>query len=334
MDLFTQGALGAALAQASTRTSPKLRIAGGVGFLAGLAPDLDALIRSPTDPLVFLEYHRHFTHALAFIPLGALACAGAVYAVAGRRLGTPFWQIWMFAALGYATHGVLDAATSYGTLLLWPLSAERIAWSLVSIVDPLFTLPLTALVIASWTRRAPGYAVVGLAWVATYMATAVIQHQSAADAAGALAASRGHAPLRLEVKPSFGNILVWKTIYETPERFYVDAVRAGWRARTFEGVSIAKLDPARDLPWLDPGSRQADDIARFHRFSGGFIAQDRTHPNRIIDIRYSFVPNDIDALWSIEISPEATSEAHARYVTHRNDARRNLAHLWRMIVGP
>ena len=98
MDLFTQGALGAALAQASTRTSPKLRIAGGVGFLAGLAPDLDALIRSPTDPLVFLEYHRHFTHALAFIPLGALACAGAVYAVAGRRLGTPFWQIWMFAA--------------------------------------------------------------------------------------------------------------------------------------------------------------------------------------------------------------------------------------------
>lgn len=334
MDLFTQGTLGAALAQAAARSVPQVRIAAAAGFLAGLAPDLDALIRSPTDPLTFLEYHRHFTHALAFIPLGALVCAGLLHALVGQRRRWPFRQTLLFCALGYATHGVLDAATSYGTMLLWPFDDTRIAWSLVSIVDPLFTLPLAALAAAAWVRRAPAPAVAGLVWAAAYLALAGTQHNAALAAARELAAARGQAPLRLEVKPSFGNILVWKTIAETAECFHVDAVRVGWRPRTFEGTSVAKLVPARDLPWLDPASRQAEDIERFRRFSDGFIALDPAHPTRIIDIRYSFMPNAVDALWSIEVGPDAAPDAHARYRTHRNEARANLARLWRMAVGP
>ncbi|MDX2222968.1 MAG: metal-dependent hydrolase [Rhodospirillaceae bacterium] len=339
MDLFTQGALGAALAQAAARAPShpvarsRLRIAGGFGFLAGMAPDLDALIRSASDPLVFLEYHRHFTHALAFIPVGALACAGLLHAALGRRWGLAFRQTFLFCALGYATHGVLDAATSYGTMLLWPFADVRIAASLVSIVDPLFTLPLAVLVAVSWRRRAPGWALAGLAWATAYLAAASVQHDRAHDAASALAAARGQVPVRVEVKPSFGNIVVWRAIAETADGYHVDAVRAGARMRTFEGVAVARLDPARDLPWLDPASRQADDIARFRRFSDGFIALDPARPHRIIDIRYSFLPNEIDALWSIEVSPDAPADAHARYRTHRNDARANLGRLWRMVAG-
>ena len=40
-----------------------------LGALAGAAPDLDVLIRSETDPLLALQYHRHFTHALLIAPL-------------------------------------------------------------------------------------------------------------------------------------------------------------------------------------------------------------------------------------------------------------------------
>ncbi len=39
-----------------------------------MAADLDVLIKSSTDPLLALEYHRHFTHSLLFIPVGALVC--------------------------------------------------------------------------------------------------------------------------------------------------------------------------------------------------------------------------------------------------------------------
>jgi inner membrane protein len=103
--------------------------------------------------------------------------------------------------------------------------------------------------------------------------------------------------------------------------------------RVFPGVSVPKLDRARDLPWLDPGSQQARDVARFHRASSGFLALDPDRANRIIDVRYSFLPNTVSALWSIELTPEAPPDAHVRYRTHREQARESLGTLWRMVSG-
>ena len=68
MDPLTQGVVGAALPQA-TRRKTQVGIAGAFGFVAGMAADLDVLIRSETDPLLFLEYHRQFTHSLIFVPV-------------------------------------------------------------------------------------------------------------------------------------------------------------------------------------------------------------------------------------------------------------------------
>ena len=113
MDPLTQGAIGAALPQA-TRNKTHVGIAGALGFLAGLAADADVLIRSESDPLLFLEYHRQFTHALVFIPFGALICAGVFFALARRTLS--FRETYLACLLGYTTHGVLDACTTYGTM--------------------------------------------------------------------------------------------------------------------------------------------------------------------------------------------------------------------------
>ena len=55
MDPLTQGVLGAALPQAGS-SGRYAASAGLLGFLAGMAADLDVLIRSTTDPLLFLEY--------------------------------------------------------------------------------------------------------------------------------------------------------------------------------------------------------------------------------------------------------------------------------------
>ena len=70
MDPVTQGAFGAIFAQ--TISKRKNFIGSIVGCCAGLAPDLDIFIRSASDPLLKLEYHRQFTHSLVFIPIGAL----------------------------------------------------------------------------------------------------------------------------------------------------------------------------------------------------------------------------------------------------------------------
>lgn len=330
MDPLTQGALGAALPQA-TRNKTHVGIAGSLGFVAGMAADLDVLIRSKADPLMFLEYHRQFTHSLIFVPAGGLLCALALHWILGRRWQLTLAQTCLYCALGYATHALLDTATSYGTMLFWPFSDERFSWSVISIVDPLFTAPVLILVVLAGLRRKPVLARVALAWAGIYLTVGALQHHAALGMGGEIAASRGHRPVRLEVKPSFGNILVWKTIYETSDRFYVDAVRAGVLPRIFPGVSVPKLDRGRDLPWLDPASQQAKDIERFRWFSDGFVAQDPTRPNRIIDVRYSFLPNTVSALWSIELAPDAPPTAHARYRTHREQARESLGALWRMV---
>lgn len=70
MDPISQGAFGASLSQ--TLTKKNLLIIGIIGFLSGMTPDLDILIKSNNDPLLFLEFHRQFTHSLFFIPIGGL----------------------------------------------------------------------------------------------------------------------------------------------------------------------------------------------------------------------------------------------------------------------
>ena len=80
MDPVTQGLLGAAVSQ-SIAKHDQIRLAAGIGFVAGIAPDVDILIHSSQDPLLGLEMHRHFTHSLIFIPIGALIVACLAYLV-------------------------------------------------------------------------------------------------------------------------------------------------------------------------------------------------------------------------------------------------------------
>lgn len=331
MDPLTQGALGAALPQSLGRRGHAL-LAGALGFVSGMAPDLDVLIRSPTDPLLFLEYHRQFTHALVFIPIGGLLCAALLHPllVRGRF---PFRRTYLYCTLGYATHGLLDACTTYGTLLLWPFSDERFAWNTISIIDPLFTLPLLGGILLAARRRRPLFARMALAWCLLYMGLGLVQRDNAAQMGWELAHARGHEPLRLEAKPSFANILVWKVVYETRDRFYVDAVRAGVGPRVFPGSSVARLDVDRDMPWLQQGSQQAQDIERFRWFSNGYIARDPVHERRVIDIRYSLVPNEVKPLWSLELRPGAGKDEHAAYSVHREADRGSALRIWDMLTA-
>ena len=332
MDPVTQGALGAAVAVSRARPQ---QIAGAIllGALAGMAPDLDVAIRSSSDPLLFLEYHRQFTHSLLFIPFGALLCALVLHPLSARWSGLSFRQAWMFCLLGYATHGLLDACTTYGTLLLWPLSDARIAWNVLSIIDPLVTLPLIAGLVLAKRKATVAPVLLVLAWFGAYVALGMLQRDRAEAVGLELAESRGHKPVRLEAKPSFANLFVFKVVYEHQGRFFVDAVHVGRTTRVYEGESIAKLDVNRDFYWLDPEAQQALDIERFRWFSNDYLAVDKTNSNKIIDMRYSLLPNDINALWSIEVDPGASASAHVNYQMHRGDSRAALGPLWQMMTG-
>ena len=142
---LSQGIVGSVAAQQKS-SKEKILLITIIGFLSGMAPDLDVFIRSSHDPLLAIEFHRQFTHSLIFIPFGGFICGTFFYHVLTKRRGMSIKETYLYCTLAYASHGILDACTSYGTQLFWPFTNDRVAWNMISIIDPLFTLPLLFLI--------------------------------------------------------------------------------------------------------------------------------------------------------------------------------------------
>ena len=324
MDIVTQGLIGATIAQAGAKPN-EVRLASLVGFCAPLLADIDALIRSVEDPLLFLEYHRHFTHALLFIPIGALIASLLLWPLLRKRLA--FKRIYLYAFLGYATAGFLDACTSYGTHLLWPFNDDRIAWSIISIFDPIFSLTLIAALVIGIVKYQPLAARVGLMFVTAYLSLGAIQHNRAESLAQLQAQQRGHIIERLIVKPTMGNLLLWRSVYLTDGIYYVDAVRVGLpgNSKVFTGNIVQAFDIKRDLPQLTGQMVVYRDIERFELFSDGFLAWHPQRPNVLGDVRYAMLPTSIRPLWGIELPLDASNE-HVTFNTYRamSDTEREI----------
>ena len=314
MDPISQGTVGAAFAQsaADKKNIGKISV---VGFLAGLAPDLDVLIQSSTDPVLFLEYHRQFTHSLFFIPFGALIVAAPIFLLVRKHLS--FKTTYAASFFGYATHGLLDACTSYGTLLFWPFSNERVTWNNISIVDPIFTFPILILIAITIITRKKIFSFFAIAWIILYLSFGLFQYERALSAAMKLANSRGHNAERMTLKPSFGNLILWKSIYQYEEAYYVDAIRTAQSITWCLGETIKIFNYQNHLPSLDKDSQQRKDIERFRWFSQdylGFIKEE----NLVIDIRYSMIPNQIEPMWGLTIDDQRSINEHAVWWTSRD----------------
>jgi inner membrane protein len=331
MDPLTQGVLGAALSQSVVKKED-LRTAFWLGAVAGMAPDLDVLISSKTDHLLFLEFHRQFTHSLIFIPVGGALVAWIYWLLTRRRHN--FVKLFWIATLGWGTHGLLDACTSYGTLLYWPFTNFRVAWNNVGIIDPVPTLSLLALTVMAAIKFKPWMARVGLGFFLMYLGWGVIQRDRATFFAQELIKYRGHSAERLTVKPTIANLVLWRSIYRNQERYYVDAIRVPvfGAPQVFEGSSIQELKVERDFPGLANNSTAFKDIERFAWFSDNYVAPLPDRPSVIGDIRYATLPNDIRPLWGIEVDTTKPN-AHTPYVTFRNVDGGTFKTFWRMIWG-
>jgi len=314
MDPISQGTVGAAFAQSTANKHNIVRI-GVIGFLAGLAPDLDVLIRSSSDPILFLEYHRQFSHSLFFIPFGSLIVALLIFPLVKKSMGLK--TIYVASFLGYATHGLLDACTSYGTQLFWPFSNERVTWNNISIIDPLFTIPILILIGTAITTRKRIFSFFAIGWITFYLSLGFVQYERALSAATGLAYSRGHDAERITLKPSFGNLILWKSIYQHEETFYVDAIRIAQSTTSCLGENIRMFDYQYHLPDLDKDSQQRKDIERFRWFSQDYLGYDN-EKNIVIDIRYSMIPNQIAPMWGLVVDDQRGINEHAIWWTSRS----------------
>ncbi len=319
MDLLTQGLLGSNLALIGVKDRERLRKAALVGLLAGFAADVDFLIGSSQDPLLNLEFHRHFTHSILFVPIAALVLSIILWPL--FRKSFAWRELLLLSALGYSLSGFLDACTSYGTSLLWPLSDNRFSFNIISIVDPVFTLLLIlglAFSVFSRQRRA---AALFLGLAAAYLALGWTQNARVEAVTARLAAQLGHQPERILVRPTLGNLLLWRTLYLHDGAYYINAVRLNpfsGEVRIFEGDRLQRYDPSGDQS-IDPGSTLGQDIRRFQRFTNDYLAQSSERPGMISDARYANLPTSSEPLWAIQIDPTQADD-HAQYHVFRDNS--------------
>ena len=149
MDTVTHGIAGALLGK-GLFSKRQERVAIFAATLGAVFPDSDVVAEIVSrDPLGIIKYHRAITHSFIAMPFFAAIFAWltppAVNFLKRRYpkfsdLESPSWAMLpLIYAVGIASHILLDAMTSFGTRMWYPLSSRRVAWDLLFIIDFTFT---------------------------------------------------------------------------------------------------------------------------------------------------------------------------------------------------
>lgn len=331
MDPFSQGLLGAVVASSFSKKD-NLKIASLSGALGGLFPDLDIFIRSNSDPLLFIDYHRNFTHSILFVPFGGLILSLILYLLFKKKKNLK--QLFLFSTLGLFSHGLLDSCTTYGTNLFWPFSDYRVALNVISIVDPIFTLFLLVSLIFSLKYRSLIIIKVGLSLSLIYIFFGFIKNFQVKSYLTNIAYNRGHKIERYLLNPTFGNNFLWRTIYQFQNYYYVDAIYIPifGDIKFKKGKKIGVINKNNVFPELKHNSKQREDIIRFSHFSMDYIYLYSKYKNVIGDLRYGTMPYDDNSLWGIEIDTNKPNK-HVKFRNLRDFKKSDYKKFWSLIKG-
>lgn len=288
MDSLTQFVLGAAVAEAAAgrRAGRAAPLAGGV---LGTLPDLDVFV-SLGGVVEDFTYHRSASHSLLVLTLAAPLLAWAVHRLA-RPPGAGYRR-WLLATwLVLVTHVLLDALTVYGTQLLWPLSEHPFGLGSVFIIDPLFTVPLAAGLLAAVIvhRRRPlaGWLnAAGLALGSAYLAFGVVaQAQVEAFARESLARDGIEYRRMIALAAPFTS-LAWRVVVVSRDAYHV-----GYHSLLAPAPRLRLARYPRAPRLLEP-LRDEWAVRRLAWFTKGFYTVDELGGEvRITDLRMGVEPD-------------------------------------------
>lgn len=177
MDTLTHALSGALLGRASAARRPgpndlSVRARVTAGFAAAAFPDVDFVLGF-VSPVTYLLHHRGVTHSVLLLPLWALLLAWLLSRIARDPRGLKPW--YGVCAMGIGAHIAGDLITSFGTIVLAPLSDWRAGIGTTFIIDLWFTGIIAAGLLASalWRQtRVPALAAgvvlagyVGMQWM-------------------------------------------------------------------------------------------------------------------------------------------------------------------------
>jgi inner membrane protein len=218
--------------------------------------------------------HRGPSHSLLLLTLLAPAFAALVCAIerrSPRPTGQPVasWRRWTIALwLALFTHPLLDLMTVYGTQLFQPISDQAFGVGSIFIIDPLYSLPLMAGLLAALVMRDRGLRANrwGLAVSTAYLAWTVLAQLYVLGHARASLAAAGLADRPVLVTPAPLQTLLWRVVVVDGPGYH-------------EGYyALADLGRPLRLQARDRGGEllqtlaQHPQVAQLARFSDGFYS--------------------------------------------------------------
>lgn len=282
MDSLSQIALGAAVGTAvlGRKVGPRAALWGAV---CGTLPDLDVLIPYG-DPVRDFTFHRAESHSLFWLSVASPPLALLISRIS-RKAGAS-WREWLALVwLALVTHPLLDAFTVYGTQILLPFSDYPVGLGSIFIIDPLYTLPLVAGVLAAMRlrRHAPDRAqrwnAAGLVASTAYLAWTLIAQ---AQVAGVVNRSLAATPLadgRVLVTPTPFNSLLWRIVVMDDDGYH-EGLRSLLDESDevelqFHGSQPELLQPLQDdwtvqrLAWFSKGFYSVQEVGPEARVATG-----------------------------------------------------------------
>ncbi|MBZ5487075.1 metal-dependent hydrolase [Halomonas aquamarina] len=281
MDSITQAALGAAVGGAvlGRRLGRKAVL---IGALLGTLPDLDVAL-DYGDAIANVTEHRGFSHSLFTLTGLATLLALLCKRFAPRRdIALIHW--WSFFTLCLVTHPLLDALTTYGTQLFWPLDIPPSAWPIIFIIDPVYTLALLiGLGTALASKRVRKYCTWGLVASSFYLVLAAGAKWHVEQRLAPALAAQGLSQSSVLIQPTPFNILLWRATVVNDDLYYESLISV---------LDTPRL-PQLEVLWRNAGLEE-DALAgplgqRLAWFSGPFLRYD-VH---LIDGRQTLVATDI-----------------------------------------
>lgn len=269
MDSLTHIALGAVIGEAYAGKALG-RKAMLVGAAAQSFPDIDFVLGFFNSPVDDLLAHRGITHSIVF----SIAATFVLAYVMKRLVKTdnPGFTIrhWMiFLGMEIAMHLTLDCLNAYGTGLFEPFTNDRIAFNVIFVADPLFTIwslicviTLLFMRVDNPLRKKITYATLILS--ACYMTMSIINKSIIESRATKSFSSAGLSPRRHFTSPTPLNTLLWYVVAESDSGFNI-----GYSS-VFDSNKSIEFDFYPQNNHLLTGINGTDEVEKLKLFAQGY----------------------------------------------------------------
>ena len=332
MDSLTQIVLGAAVGEATLgkKVGNKALLYGAI---AGTLPDLDVIANYFTDTITSIELHRGFSHSLLFALLMAPVLGWLINRLEHKyAVGWRGWALLFF--LGFVTHALLDAFTTWGTQLFWPFDL-RIAFNSIFVIDPLYTLPFLLCVLLvlfkkRGTRVRQRINNLGLLLSSAYLLIGVglkaygyYQFKSALEA-------QDIDYTEISTRPAPMTTLLWNANVDT-ENSYLIGDYSVFDSKKIRFTVHPKRSEVSSLLTQRPNVKRLIAISQ-----GWYLLQQKNNQWYFNDLRFGKLPdkgNDPEFVFSYLLE-EQNGQIQAKEVPKdREDAAAVLGTLWERIKG-